>query len=49
MNASLLMQYAGGLKSPTKATIYKIMAAVDNYRKDLATGLLLDRPVPQYI
>ena len=49
MNASLLRQYACGLKSPTKATIDKIRAAVDNYRKDIATGLLIDRPVPQYI
>ena len=49
MNASLLRQYACGLKSPTKATIDKIRAAVDNYRKDIAAGLLIDRPVPQYI
>ena len=49
MNASLLRQYACGLKSPTKATIDKIRAAGDNYRKDIAAGLLIDRPVPQYI
>lgn len=49
MNASLLRQYACGLKSPTKATIDKIRAAIDNYKKDIAAGLLIDRPVHQYI
>ena len=49
MNASLLRQYACGLKSPSKATIAKIRAAVDNYKKDIAAGLLIERPVPQYI
>jgi len=49
INASLLRQYACGLKSPTKATIDKIRIAIDNYKKDIAAGLLIDRPVPQYI
>lgn len=49
MNASLLRQYACGLKSPSKATIDKIRVAIDNYKKDIAAGLLIDRPVPQYI
>ena len=49
MNASLLRQYACGLKSPTKVTIDKIKATIDNYKKDIAAGLLIDRPVPQYI
>ena len=48
-NASLLRQYACGLKSPTKATVDKIRAAIDNYKKDIAAGLLIDRPVHQYI
>ena len=49
MNASLLRQYACGLKSPTKATIDKIRTAVENYKKDIAAGLLIDRPVLQYV
>ena len=49
INASLLRQYSCGLKSPTKATIDKIRIAIDNYKKDIAAGLLIDRPVPQYI
>lgn len=49
MNASLLRQYACGLKSPTKATISKIREAIERYKKDIDAGLLIDRPVPQYI
>ena len=49
MNASLLRQYACGLKSPTKNTIGKIRDAIDKYKKDIDAGLLIDRPVPQYI
>ena len=49
MNASLLRQYACGLKSPTGKTIGKIREAIDKYKKDIDAGLLIDRPVPQYI
>lgn len=49
MNASLLRQYACGLKSPTKQTIQKISEWIDKYRKDIGAGLLIDRPVLQYI
>ena len=49
MNASLLRQYACGLKSPTKATIKKVKDAIEKYKKDIDAGLLIDRPVPQYI
>ena len=49
MNASLLRQYACGLKAPTKTTIRKIREAIDKFRKDIDAGLLIDRPVPQYI
>ena len=49
MNASLLRQYACGLKSPSKNTIGKIRDAIDKYKKDIDAGLLIDRPVPQYI
>ncbi len=49
MNASLLRQYACGLKSPTKTTINKISTFIDRYKKDIDAGHLIDRPVPQYI
>lgn len=49
MNASLLRQYACGLKSPTTQTIRKIRDAIDRYIKDIGAGLLIDRPVLQYI
>ena len=49
MNASLLRQYACGLKSPTKATIKKVKDAIEKYKKDIDAGILIDRPVPQYI
>lgn len=49
MNASLLRQYACGLKSPTKVTINRVRNAIDKYKKDIDAGLLIDRPVPQYI
>lgn len=49
MNASLLRQYACGLKSPTKVTIKKVKDAIEKYKKDIDAGLLIDRPVPQYI
>ena len=49
INASLLRQYACGLKSPTKNTIGKIREAIDKYKMDIDAGILIDRPVPQYI
>ena len=49
MNASLLRQYACGLKSPTKVTIKKVKDAIEKYKKDIDAGILIDRPVPQYI
>lgn len=49
INPSQLRQYACGLKSPTKTTIGKIAAAIDRYKMDIDAGLLIDRPVPQYI
>ena len=49
MNASLLRQYTCGLKSPTKTTIKKVKDAIEKYKKDIDAGLLIDRPVPQYI
>lgn len=49
MNASLLRQYACGLKSPSKQTIEKIREAIDRYIKDIGTGILIDKPVLQYV
>lgn len=49
INASLLRQYACGVKSPSKNTITKIREAVDRFRKDINSGVLIDKPVLQYI
>ena len=49
INASLLRQYASGLKSPTQKTIGKIRDSIERYKKDIDAGQLIDRPVLQYI
>ena len=49
MNASLLRQYASGLKAPTQKTIGKIRDSIERYKKDIDAGHLIDRPVLQYI
>jgi len=49
MNASLLRQYACGLKKPAQKTIDKVRDAVGNFIRDIDAGRLIDRPVPQYI
>ena len=49
INASLLRQYACGLKAPAQKTINKVREAIDKFRKDIDAGRLIDRPVPQYI
>lgn len=49
INASLLRQYACGLKSPSKQTIAKLREQIDKYRKDIVAGILIDRPVLQYV
>ena len=49
INASLLRQYACGLKSPSTKTIAKVRTAIDRFRKDIDAGVLIDRPVLQYI
>lgn len=49
MNASLLRQYACGLKTPTKQTIDKLSEIINKFKKDIDAGLLIDRPVLQYI
>lgn len=49
MNASLLRQYASGLKTPKKKSLEKIREGIRLVAKDIAAGLLIDRPVLQYI
>ena len=49
INASLLRQYACGVKSPSKKTIGKVREAIDHFRKDIDAGVLIDKPVLQYI
>jgi len=49
INASLLRQYACGLKTPAQKTIDKVHGAVDKFIRDIDAGHLIDRPVPQYI
>lgn len=49
MNASLLRQYSSGLKSPSKKSIGKVREAIEKFRKDIDAGVLIDRPVLQYV
>lgn len=49
MNASLLRQYACGLRTPTEKSIKKITAAINQFVSDISAGRLIDRPVLQYI
>jgi hypothetical protein len=49
MNASLLRQYACGLKAPTKKTIEKVAVALHQFKTDIDAGILIDRPVLQYV
>lgn len=49
MNASLLRQYASGLKTPKGKSLEKVRAGIQMVAKDIATGLLIDRPVLQYV
>ncbi|MBR6495418.1 MAG: pilus assembly protein HicB [Prevotella sp.] len=49
INASLLRQYSSGLKSPSKKSIGKVREAIEKFRKDIDAGVLIDRPVLQYV
>ena len=49
MNASLLRQYACGIKLLNKNTISKISSVIERYKMDIDSGILIDRPVQQYI
>lgn len=49
MNASLLRQYAAGIKSPQGKSLEKIRQGVEKLRENIDTGLLIDKPVLQYV
>lgn len=49
MNPSLVRQYASGLKVPKEKNLEKIRDGIRQVAKDIATGLLIDRPVLQYV
>lgn len=49
MNASLLRQYATGIKTPQAKNLEKIRQGIAQVAHDIADGLLIDRPVLQYV
>ena len=49
MNASLLRQYAAGIKSPQGKSLEKIRQGIAKIKEDIDTGLLIDKPVLQYV
>ncbi len=49
MNASLLRQYAAGIKAPQGKSLEKIRQGIAMVKRDLDTGMLIDRPVLQYV
>ena len=49
MNASLLRQYACGIKMPNKNTIGKINAVIDRYQMDIVAVIVIDRPVLKFV
>lgn len=49
MNPSLIRQYASGLKTPKEKNLEKIKDGIRKVAKDIATGLLIDRPVLEYV
>lgn len=49
MNASLLRQYTAGIKSPQGKSLEKIRQGIAKVKGDIDTGLLIDKPVLQYV
>ncbi len=49
MNASLLRQYAAGIKVPQGKSLEKIRQGIAKVKEDIDTGRLIDRPVLQYV
>lgn len=49
MNASLLRQYAAGIKVPQAKSLKRIRQGIAKIKGDLDAGLLIDKPVLQYV
>lgn len=49
MNASLLRQYASGIKVPQGKSLEKIRKGIAKVKGDIDAGMLIDRPVLQYV
>lgn len=49
MNASLLRQYAAGIKVPQAKSLKRIRKGIAKIKGDLDAGLLIDKPVLQYV
>lgn len=49
MNPSLLRQYVAGLKVPQGKSLEKIRQGIEKVKGDIDAGLLIDRPVLQYV
>ena len=49
MNASLLRQYAAGIKVPQSKSLKRIRQGIAKIKGDLDAGLLIDKPVLQYV
>lgn len=49
MNASLLRQYAVGIKVPQAKNLEKIRQGIAKVKGDIDAGVLIDRPVLQYV
>ncbi len=49
MNASLLRQYATGIKVPQGKSLEKIRQGIDKLKENIDAGLLIDKPVLQYV
>lgn len=49
MNASLLRQYAAGIKVPQGKSLEKIRQGIAKVKGDIDAGMLIDRPVLQYV
>lgn len=45
MNASLLRQYASGVKSPSAKSMAKIKAGLEQFKRDLNADILIGRPM----
>lgn len=49
MNPSLLRQYVAGIKEPKGKTLERIRKGIESVTNDINAGLLIDKPVLQYV